>query len=140
MTGLNPKFRDEPLDAPQFHSDKVKVQTMMALMFFVQLGCCDGRATARHEDLVPEQKISAVNFHDGRVADVNHLSSPNCRYVKTLCGSENSNNHSLSNYKCIHLLWSGHVYHSRSDCDGLSIRKPTKQIGRLVNNSASLIT
>ena len=43
-------------------ADKVKVQTMMALMFFVQLGCCDGRATARHEDLVPEQKISAINF------------------------------------------------------------------------------
>ena len=105
-------------------------------MFFVQLGCCDACATARHEDLVPEQKISAINFHDGRVADVNHLSSPNCRHVKTLCGSENSDNHSLSNHRCIHLLWSGDVHHSKSDCDGLRLRMPTKQIGRLVERAS----
>ena len=29
---------------------------MMAVMLLMQLGCCDGRETARHEELVPEQK------------------------------------------------------------------------------------
>ena len=59
MRGLNVELRDERLEGPTFARDSPQQkseteQTMMVLMFLMQLGCCDGYQITKSEDLVPE--------------------------------------------------------------------------------------
>ena len=100
---------------------------MMALMFLMQLGCCDRHEITKYEDVVPKLKslqsmlktlmlLICTTFFLIRFVVRFMMPTKRCRGAGTQYDAESSDTRIRINDKCIHLLWSGDMYHSRKHC------------------------
>ena len=96
----------------------------MALMFLMQLGCCDRHEITKYEDVVPELKslqsmlktlmlLICTTFFFIRFVVRCMMPTKRCRGAGTQHDAESSDNRIRINDKCMHLLWSGDMCHSR---------------------------